>query len=78
MPPPPRLPPAATSRSPRPTVVKVMCDAAVANGALLEADSAGKAVTQSCGEYPRESSGGGRRSGQHHPGTADPSATCRR
>ncbi|MCX6632310.1 MAG: hypothetical protein NTW28_32265 [Candidatus Solibacter sp.] len=31
-------------------VVKVMCGAAVANGALLEADAAGKAVTQAAGK----------------------------
>lgn len=31
-------------------VVKVMCGAAVANGALLEADNAGKAVTQAAGK----------------------------
>ena len=31
-------------------VVKVMCGASVANGALLEADAAGKAVTQAAGK----------------------------
>src|ERR1051325_1477431 len=31
-------------------VVKVMCGAAVANGAVLEADNAGKAVTQAAGK----------------------------
>ena len=31
-------------------VVKVMCGAAVANGALLEADAAGKAVTLAAGK----------------------------
>jgi hypothetical protein len=31
-------------------VVKVMCGAAVAAGALLEADASGKAVTQAAGK----------------------------
>lgn len=32
------------------SVVRVMCGAAVASGALLEADAAGKAVTQAAGK----------------------------
>ena len=49
-------------------VVKVMCGAAVANGALLEADAAGKAVTQAAGRSSR-----GLwlrvRGREHHPGS---------
>ena len=49
-----------------------MCGAAVAAGALLEADAAGKAVTLAAGKLPREGSGGGFRGRGDHPRSADP------
>ena len=58
-------------------VVKVMCGAAVANGALLEADAAGKAVTQAAGKMPGEGTGCGFRGRRDHPGSADPRAVVR-
>ena len=50
---------------------------AFANGALLEADAAGKAVTQAAGKILAKALAAGAGDGDDHPGPADPSAVVR-